>query len=67
MTELKKITVEVNAAHLSAAQRVTGLGVSETVREALRQLAATQAQREFLNFQGSLSNCPDPPEEDAQE
>ena len=60
MTGLKKITVEVNADHLSAAQRITGQGVSETVREALKRLAETQAQREFLDLQGALADTPSP-------
>ena len=55
MTQMKKITVEVNAEHLTAAQRITGQGVSETVREALRQLAEAQAQREFLALKGQLA------------
>ena len=53
MGEMKKITVEVPAELLESAQALTGEGVSETVRAALKKLAAIRAQREFAKLRGT--------------
>ena len=54
MGQMKKITVEVSADDLSAAQALTGEGVTETVRAALRKLRSAQAQRELLELRGKV-------------
>ena len=53
MSEMRKITVEVPADVLQAAQAFTGEGVTETVRAALKRLASIQAQHEFLRLRGT--------------
>ena len=54
MGEMRKITVEVPADDLAAAQALTGGGVSDTVRAALRKLRAIQAQRELAKLRGKV-------------
>lgn len=54
MGDLRKITVEVPAGDLAAAQAFTGAGVTETVRAALRKLAATKVQQEFRKLRGTF-------------
>lgn len=51
---LRKITVEVPAHDLEMAQELTGGGVSETVRAALKKLASIQAQRRLLKLRGRV-------------
>lgn len=50
---MRKITVEVPEDDLKSAQALTGEGVTETVRAALKRLAAVRAQREFLKLRGT--------------
>lgn len=52
--QLRKITVEVPVHDLERAQELTGEGVTETVRTALRKLASIQAQRRLLDLQGKV-------------
>ena len=54
MSTLRKITVEVPREDLELAQRLTGEGVTETVRAALKRLAAIQAQQEFRKLRGTF-------------
>lgn len=54
MGEMKKITVEVPADDLAAAQTLTGEGVTETVRAALHKLRSIQAQRELIKLRGKV-------------
>ena len=54
MTEMRKITVDVSADDLAAAQIYTGSGVTETVRMALKKLRALQAQRRALELRGKI-------------
>lgn len=54
MGDMRKITVEVPEKLLDTAQRETRKGVSETVREGLRRLAAARAQKELLNLRGKV-------------
>ncbi len=54
MDEMRKITVEVPETLLEMAQSETGKGVSETVREGLRKLASTRAQKELLALRGKV-------------
>jgi hypothetical protein len=54
MNALRKITVEVPVGDLQAAQDLTGEGVTETVRQALKRLAQVQAQREFRKLRGTF-------------
>ncbi|MBU6442368.1 MAG: type II toxin-antitoxin system VapB family antitoxin [Alphaproteobacteria bacterium] len=51
---MKKITVEVPADDLAAAQALTGEGVSDTVRAALKKLASIQAQQELAKLRGKV-------------
>jgi len=54
MGDMRKITVEVPEKLLDTAQRETRKGVTETVREGLRRLAAARAQKELLNLRGKV-------------
>ena len=50
----RKITVSVPEALLVSAQKETGTGVTETVRDGLRKLASRRAQRELLELRGKV-------------
>ena len=50
---LRKITVQVPEDTLALAQKLTGEGVTETVRFALKRLASRQAQQELLKLRGT--------------
>jgi hypothetical protein len=52
--DLKKITVQVAADDLAAAQACTGEGVTETVRAGLKRLASIWAQQELLRLRGTF-------------
>jgi hypothetical protein len=54
MGELRKITVQVSGRDLQAAQELTGEGISETVRAALKRLAAIRAQQRLLKLRGKV-------------
>lgn len=54
MGEMRKITVDVPADDLAAAQEFIGAGVSETVRAALRRLRSEQAQRKLRDLRGKV-------------
>ena len=54
MGGLRKITVQVPADDLAKAQELTGEGVTETVRAALKKLAQAHAQRELLKYRGKV-------------
>jgi hypothetical protein len=54
MDEMRKITVEVPLRDLENAQALTGPGVTETVRAALRKLASIRAQRELRKLCGKV-------------
>lgn len=54
MARLRKITVEVPESDLARAQELTGAGVTETVRAALRKLAGIKAQRDLLELKGKV-------------
>ncbi|MBU6296757.1 MAG: hypothetical protein KGJ79_00755 [Alphaproteobacteria bacterium] len=54
MNEMRKITVEVPAGDLQAAQDYTGAGVTETVRAALAKLRSDLAQKKALELQGKV-------------
>jgi len=54
MGEMRKITVEVSADDLAAAQEYTGAGVTETMREALKRLRAARAQQRALELRGKV-------------
>jgi hypothetical protein len=55
MTELKKITVQVPSDDLELAQKLTGEGVTETVRAGLKKLASMQAQKELIKLRGKVN------------
>jgi hypothetical protein len=54
MGEMRKITVDVLADDLAAAQKYTGTGVTETVRAALKKLRSDWAQKELLKLRGKV-------------
>jgi hypothetical protein len=54
MAELRKITVQVPERDLKRAQKLTGEGVTETVRTALQRLAQMQAQQEARKLRGTF-------------
>jgi dihydroxyacetone kinase len=51
---LRKITVEVPVHDLAMAQQLTGSGVTETVRTALKKLASIHAQQRLLKLRGKV-------------
>ena len=53
MGEMRKITVDVPADDLAAAQEFTGAGVTETVRAALKRLRSIRAQQELRKLRGT--------------
>jgi hypothetical protein len=54
MTTLRKITVQVSEDDLAKAQELTGEGVTETVRAALKKLASIHAQHELRKLRGKV-------------
>lgn len=54
MSELRKITVHVPEQDLRLAQKLTGEGITETVRQALHRLAQVQAQHEARKLRGTF-------------
>jgi hypothetical protein len=54
MSQQRKITVFVPEELLLSAQKETGTGVTETVREGLKKLASQRAQRELLALRGKV-------------
>ena len=54
MNEMRKITVHVPGALLEQAQALTGEGVTETVREGLKKLAAINAQKKAIKLRGKI-------------
>jgi hypothetical protein len=54
MTDMRKITVEVPERDLLEAQALTGEGVTETVRAALRKMRGIRAQQEALKLRGKV-------------
>ena len=51
---VRKITVEVPAHDLEMAQELTGEGITETVRAALKKLASIRAQNELRKLRGKV-------------
>jgi len=54
-TQLRKITVHVPEDDLIKAQELTGEGITDTVRVALKKLASIQAQHEFRKLRGTFN------------
>lgn len=54
MGEMRKITVEVPADDLAAAQDYVGGGVTEAVRAALARLRSDRAQQKALELRGKV-------------
>jgi len=54
MSAVRKITVEVPQDLLSKAQRASGKGITQTVRNGLQLLAAAQAYDHLLQWQGKV-------------
>jgi hypothetical protein len=53
MGQMRKITVEVPDELITSVQATAGLGLTETVREALEQMRQRQVQNEFRKLRGS--------------
>ena len=54
MEKARKITVEVPQDLLDQAQQASGAGITQTVREGLRLLAASQAYARLRQFRGKV-------------
>jgi hypothetical protein len=54
MSNQRKITIFVPEKLLASAQKATGAGVTETVREGLKRLASVRAQHELLALRGKV-------------
>jgi hypothetical protein len=54
MSELRKITIQVPERDLRLAQELTGEGITETVRLALKRLAQVQAQHQARKLRGTF-------------
>ena len=54
MGEMRKITAFIPADLLDDGQRVTGMGVSETLREALRRMKRADAYARLRALKGTL-------------
>jgi len=54
MNEMRKITVEVRQDDLAEAQALTGKGVTETIRDALRRMRSIRAQQRALELRGKV-------------
>jgi hypothetical protein len=54
MAQQRKITVSVPEDLLASAQKQAGAGVTETVRQGLKKLAALRAQRQLLALRGKV-------------
>jgi hypothetical protein len=54
MEKLRKITVRVSERDLANAQKLTGEGITATVRAGLRKLAAIHAQQELRKLRGTV-------------
>ena len=54
MNEMRKITAFIPADLLEGSQQITGEGVSETLRRALREMNHAWACRELLKLRGSV-------------
>ena len=59
VSDIRKITVQVSDEDLRRAQELTGEGVTETVRAALKKLAEVQAQQAFRKLRGSFASTID--------
>jgi Arc/MetJ-type ribon-helix-helix transcriptional regulator len=55
MNEMRKITVEVPENDLVEAQALTGKGVTETIRDALRRMRSIRAQQRALELRGKVN------------
>ena len=54
MGEMRKITVQVPEDDLLEAQALTGEGVTETVRAALKKMRSIRAQQRALELRGKV-------------
>lgn len=54
MNEMRKITAFIPADLLEGSQKITGEGVSETLRRALREMNHAWACRELLKLEGTV-------------
>lgn len=54
MSEMRKITAFMPVELLERGQRVTGMGVSETLREALRRMLRAEAYEKLRSMRGTM-------------
>ncbi len=52
--QFRKVTVQLPESDLSLAQELTGEGVTETIRTALKALANQRRQQEFRKLRGTF-------------
>lgn len=52
--ETRKVTVELPVDLLERAQKQSGAGITQTIREGLQILAASQAYSELLKYKGKI-------------
>lgn len=53
-TQMRKVTLFVPADLMDRCQKITGGGVSETLRTALQEMAHGWARRELMQLQGKI-------------
>lgn len=53
-TQTRKVTVHLPGHLLETAQAATGLNVTDTIKEALRQMAARRAGEQLTKLRGKL-------------
>ena len=54
MGDMRKVTVELPAELLTSVQAGAGMGVTETIREALEQMRQRQVQNEVRKLRGKV-------------
>ena len=54
MSAAKKITIQISEDLLKKAQQTTGEGITETIREGLKLLAASRAYEKLRRLRGKL-------------
>jgi len=55
MKSSKKITLNLPSDLIQDAQKITGVGITETIREALIELKKKKAREEILKLRGKIS------------
>jgi len=53
-SDIQKITANLPASLLKSAMEITGMGITETLREGLEEIASKKAYREFAALRGKV-------------